>query len=40
MSSAIAEYYEEVKAGSFPTDKQSFAMDESILAELKGEAKR
>jgi len=36
MSSAIAEYYEEVKAGSFPTDKQSFAMDESILAELKG----
>jgi len=36
MSSAIAEYYEEVKVGSFPTDKQSFAMDESILAELKG----
>jgi len=35
MSSAIAEYYEEVKAGSFPTDKQSFAMDESVLAELK-----
>ena len=34
MSSAIAEYYNEVKAGSFPTDKQSFSMDESILAEL------
>ncbi len=36
MSSAITEYYDEVKAGSFPTDKQSFSMDESILAELKG----
>ena len=35
MSNAIAEYYNEVKAGSFPTDKQSFSMDESILAELK-----
>jgi len=34
MSSAIAEYYKEVKAGNFPTDKQSFSMDESILAEL------
>ncbi len=36
MSSAITEYYDEVKAGSFPTDKQSFSMDESILAKLKG----
>jgi len=35
MSSAITEYYNEVKAGSFPTDKQSFSMDESVLAELK-----
>ncbi len=35
MSSAIAEYYNEVKAGSFPSAKQSFSMDESILAELK-----
>ncbi len=35
MSSAITEYYNEVKAGTFPTDKQSFSMDESILAELK-----
>jgi len=34
MSSAIAEYYNEVKAGSFPTAEQSFSMDESILAEL------
>jgi len=32
---AVTEYYNEVKAGSFPTDKQSFSMDESILSELK-----
>lgn len=35
MSSAVTEYYNEVTAGTFPTDKQSFAMDESVLAELK-----
>ena len=35
MSSAITEYYNEVKAGTFPTAKQSFSMDESILTELK-----
>jgi 3-methyl-2-oxobutanoate hydroxymethyltransferase len=34
MSTAITEYYDEVKTGSFPTEKQSFSMDESILAEL------
>jgi len=34
MSSAVTEYYNEVKAGCFPTEKQSFSMDESILAEL------
>jgi len=34
MSNAITEYFNEVKAGSFPTDKQSFSMDESILSEL------
>jgi 3-methyl-2-oxobutanoate hydroxymethyltransferase len=32
---AVSEYYEEVKSGAFPTDKQSFAMDESVLAEIK-----
>jgi len=31
---AVAEYDNEVKAGSFPTDKQSFSMDESILAQI------
>jgi len=35
MSTAITEYYTEVKDGSFPTDKQSFSMDESIIAEFK-----
>ncbi len=35
MSSAVTEYYNEVKDGSFPSAKQSFSMDESILAELK-----
>ena len=35
IRNAVTEYYKEVKAGTFPTDKQSFSMDESILAELK-----
>jgi len=34
IKNAVTEYYNEVKAGSFPTDQQSFPMDESILAEL------
>ena len=32
---AVTEYHNEVKAGTFPTDEQSFFIDESILAELK-----
>jgi 3-methyl-2-oxobutanoate hydroxymethyltransferase len=35
MSAAISEYYNDVKNGNFPTDKQSFSIDESIIAELK-----
>jgi len=35
IRNAVTEYHNEVKAGSFPTDKQSFSMDESVLAELK-----
>ncbi len=35
IRNAVTEYDNEVKAGSFPTDKQSFSMDESILAGLK-----
>ena len=34
-TNAISEYYNEVKAGTFPTEKQSLSMDESILEELK-----
>jgi len=35
MRKAVAEYYDEVKAGSFPTEKHSFSLDESVLAGLK-----
>lgn len=31
---ATSEYIDEVKAGTFPTEKQSYAMDDSIIAEL------
>ncbi len=34
IRAAVVEYDSEVKSGSFPTDEQSFSMDESILAEL------
>jgi len=34
MSSAITQYLKEVKGGSFPTQKHSSSIDESILAEL------
>jgi len=34
IRNAVTEYHNEVKTGSFPTDKQSSFMDESILAEL------
>jgi 3-methyl-2-oxobutanoate hydroxymethyltransferase len=34
MSKAVSQYHEEVKTGKFPTEAQSFPMDESILAEL------
>ena len=34
IRAAVTEYHDEVKAGSFPTERQSFFMDESILAEL------
>ena len=34
IKKATADYIAEVKAGNFPTEKQSYPMDESILAEL------
>jgi 3-methyl-2-oxobutanoate hydroxymethyltransferase len=34
IQGAFTKYAEEVRDGSFPTDKESFAMDEATLAEL------
>jgi 3-methyl-2-oxobutanoate hydroxymethyltransferase len=34
MSSAVSDYLNEVKSGKFPTEAQSFPMDEKILAGL------
>ena len=34
IKAAVADYTSEVKAGSFPTAKQSYTMDEKIIAEL------
>ena len=34
VSRAVREYLDDVRGGAFPTDKESFAMDESVLAEL------
>jgi 3-methyl-2-oxobutanoate hydroxymethyltransferase len=34
MAEAISQYYNDVKNGKFPTDAQSFPMDESILTNL------
>jgi 3-methyl-2-oxobutanoate hydroxymethyltransferase len=35
IKNAVTEYQNEVKAGSFPTAKHSFSMDEAVLAGLK-----
>jgi 3-methyl-2-oxobutanoate hydroxymethyltransferase len=34
MSGAVIQYYNEVKAGKFPTEKHSFIIDEAVLKEL------
>jgi 3-methyl-2-oxobutanoate hydroxymethyltransferase len=34
ISKAVTQYDKEVKTGKFPTEKQSYSMDESLLAEL------
>ena len=34
IQDALARYAQEVKEGSFPTDKESFPMDETVLEEL------
>jgi len=35
MSNAVGQYLDEVKNGKFPTEANSFSMDESVLASLK-----
>ena len=35
IKSAVIDYMGEVRAGKFPTEQQSFTMDESLLSELK-----
>lgn len=35
ITSAVTDYIAEVKAGTFPTPKQSYKMDESILAQIR-----
>jgi 3-methyl-2-oxobutanoate hydroxymethyltransferase len=35
IKNAVTDYQNEVKAGSFPTEKNSFDMDESVLRDLK-----
>jgi 3-methyl-2-oxobutanoate hydroxymethyltransferase len=40
IKKATTDYIAEVKAGTFPTEKQSYAMDESVLAELKKPPKK
>ena len=35
IRNAVTEYHNEVKAGTFPTEKHSFIIDEAVLAELK-----
>jgi 3-methyl-2-oxobutanoate hydroxymethyltransferase len=35
ISGALSQYYEEVKSGKFPTEANSFPMDETILGGLK-----
>ncbi len=38
ITSAVADYIAEVKAETFPTPKQSYEMDESILAQIKNKS--
>jgi 3-methyl-2-oxobutanoate hydroxymethyltransferase len=37
IQTALAQYVAEVKAGAFPTDQQSFTMNDELIAALRGE---
>ena len=39
IAKAVSEYREEVENGSFPTEQQSFSIDEGVLAELSEQLK-
>ncbi|MFH1639384.1 MAG: 3-methyl-2-oxobutanoate hydroxymethyltransferase [Chloroflexota bacterium] len=39
MLGAVTDYLNEVKAGTFPTEKQSFPIDESVMADLEEKEK-
>ena len=38
ITSSLAKYIEEVKSGDFPTAKQSYEMDESVLAQIEDQS--
>lgn len=40
IKQAVGDYVNEVQAGAFPTEKQSFTMDEALLAGLEEEARQ
>ena len=40
IKQAVGDYVTEVQAGAFPTEKQSFTMDEALLAGLEEEARQ
>jgi len=37
ISTSVSDYISEVKAGKFPTSKQSYEMDEAVLAQIKAQ---
>ena len=38
IASSLAQYIDEVKSGDFPTAKQSYEMDESVLAQIEDQS--
>jgi len=37
ISTSVSDYISEVKAGKFPTPKQSYEMDEAVLAQIEAQ---
>ncbi|MES0329681.1 MAG: 3-methyl-2-oxobutanoate hydroxymethyltransferase, partial [Dehalococcoidales bacterium] len=38
MSTAVTQYRDEVQSGRFPTERQGFTMDESVISQLEDES--